>query len=51
LARKKKLASKEKRKLRDKLKLNMVIPGDRIEALDDIELFNLNSVKTQQVNL
>ena len=40
---------KEKRKLRDKMNLNMVIPGDVIDAGDEIELFSLKAVKTKKV--
>lgn len=42
---------KEKRKLRDKLNLNMVIPGDSIEMTDDIDLFNLKKLKSKHVGL
>ncbi|ESO12619.1 hypothetical protein HELRODRAFT_159187 [Helobdella robusta] len=35
----------EKRKLREKMALQMVIPGDSIQATDDIDLFSFNSVK------
>ena len=40
---------KEKRKLRDKINLKMVIPGDHIEMTDDIDLFSAKKIKSQQV--
>lgn len=46
-SRRKKQALRVKRKLREKMKLNIVIPGDRIVAVDDIELFNLKTVSSQ----
>lgn len=47
IKRRKKQALRVKRKLREKMKLNIVIPGDRIVAVDDIELFNLKTVSSQ----
>lgn len=41
---------KEKRKLRDKMSLNMVIPGDQIEVVDDMEMFSLNKLKSLKVH-
>ena len=41
--------AREKRKLRDKLALNMVIRGDTITQTDDIALFDLNRIKSKQV--
>ena len=41
--------AREKRKLRDKLALNMVIRGDVITQTDDIALFDLNKIKSKQV--
>lgn len=46
-SRRKKQDLRVKRKLREKMKLNIVIPGDRIVAVDDIELFNLKTVSSQ----
>jgi hypothetical protein len=40
---------KEKRKLRDKMSLNMVIPGDQIEVGDDMEMFSLKQLKSLKV--
>jgi len=40
----------EKRKLRDKMSLKMVIPGDQIEVGNDSEMFSLRSLRTCQVN-
>ncbi len=40
---------KEKRKLRDKMALNMVIPGDTLEVTDDMELFNIKKIKKKHV--
>ena len=42
---------KEKRKLRDKMSLKMVIPGDRIETSDDIEMFNLKNLQNKPVRV
>lgn len=36
---------KEKRKLRDKMALNMIKPGDALEVTNDMELFNLKQIK------
>lgn len=47
LFRKKKKAGKVKSKLREKMKLNMIRPGDRIEQQDDENLFDLNRMKTK----
>ena len=47
--RKKKKVQKEKRKLRDKMSLKMVIPGDQIDIADEGNLFDLKHVKTGQV--
>jgi hypothetical protein len=40
---------KEKRKLRDKMSLNMVIPGDQIDVGDDAEMFSLKQLKSLKV--
>ena len=40
---------KEKRKLRDKMSLNMVIPGDQIEFGADNEMFSLQSLRSCKV--
>ena len=40
---------KEKRKLRDKMSLNMIIPGDQIDVGDDLEMFNLKTLKSLKV--
>ena len=44
---KKKKAAKVKSKLREKMNLNMIKPGDRIEQQDDIALFDLKRMKTK----
>jgi len=41
---------REKRKLRDKLSLKMVIPGDQIEVSTDNEMFSLRSLRSCKVN-
>ena len=48
--RKKKKVMKEKRKLRDKMALNMIIPGDTMEVTDDMELFNIKKIKKKHVS-
>ena len=48
--RKKKQILKEKRKLRDKMNLNMIIPGDK-QIDEDREVFHLGEIKKQQVIL
>jgi len=40
---------KEKRKLRDKMSLKMVIPGDQIDVGHDSEMFSLQSLHSCQV--
>ena len=40
---------KEKRKLRDKMSLNMVIPGDQIEQTTDVATFDLEKIKHKHV--
>ena len=42
---------KEKRQLRDKMSLNMVIPGDQLDITDDISLFDLKKIKNKQVTV
>ena len=49
--RKQRKAARERRKLRDKLALNMVIKGDTIAQTDDISLFDLKKIKSQQVGV
>ena len=44
---KKKKAGKVKSKLREKMRLNMIRPGDRIEQQDDENLFDINRMKTK----
>ena len=46
--RKQRKAARERRKLRDKLALNMVIRGDTITQTDDISLFDLKKIKSHQ---
>ena len=41
---------KEKRKLRDKMALNMIIPGDTMQVTDDLELFNIKKIKKKNVS-
>ena len=41
--------AREKRKLRDKMALNMILPGDVIEQTEDIALFDLKKIKSKQV--
>jgi len=41
---------REKRKLRDKMSLKMVIPGDQIEVGNDNEMFSLETLRTCKVN-
>ena len=41
---------KEKRKLRDKMALNMIKPGDALEVTNDMELFNLKQIKKKYVS-
>jgi len=41
---------KEKRKLRDKMSLKMVIPGDQIEVGTDNEMFSLQSLSSCKVS-
>ena len=41
---------KEKRKLRDKMALNMIRPGDTLEVTNDMELFNLKQLKKKHVS-
>ncbi len=48
--RKKKKVMKEKRKLRDKMALNMIIPGDTMQVTDDLELFNIKKIKKKNVS-
>ena len=50
VVRKRKKVMKEKRKLRDKMKLKMVIPGDQIEVGNDNEMFSLQSLRSCKVN-
>ena len=38
-----------KRQLRDKMSLNMVIPGDTIEQIDDIDIFSLKKITSEGV--
>ena len=40
---------KEKRKLRDKMSLNMIIPGDQIEQTTDSAMFDLEKIKHKHV--
>lgn len=47
LKRKRKKVMKEKRKLRDKMELKMIHPGDHIEQNDDIDLFNIKKIKSK----
>ena len=47
--RKRKKVMKEKRKLRDKMSLNMVIPGDQIEQTTDVATFDLEKIKHKHV--
>ena len=42
---------KEKRKLRDKMDLKMVIPGDEPLQTDEPDLFNLKNIKKKFVSL
>jgi len=42
---------KEKRKLRDKMSLKMVIPGDHIDVGNDEEMFSLRALRSCKVNL
>lgn len=44
---KKKKVLKEKRKLRDKMNLNMIIKGDKFEIGEDLELFSLKKIKNK----
>ena len=41
---------KEKRKLRDKMELKMIHPGDKIDQNDDIDLFNIKKIKSKHVS-
>ena len=43
--RKRKKVMKEKRKLRDKMSLDMISPGDTLGITDDPDLFNLTRLK------
>jgi hypothetical protein len=49
--RKRKQVMKEKRKLRDKMELQMIHPGDHIEELDDVDLFNIKKIKSKHVRV
>ena len=40
----------EKRKLRDKMALNMIIKGDTLEVANDLELFNIKKIKKKHVS-
>ena len=51
VVRKLRRAAREKRKLRDKMALNMIIPGDTITQTDDIALFNLRKIKSKHVSV
>jgi len=42
---------KEKRKLRDKMSLKMVIPGDHIDVGNDEEMFSLRALRSCKVNM
>ncbi|XP_023930554.1 pre-rRNA processing protein FTSJ3 [Lingula anatina] len=46
--RKEKKVRKEKSKLRHKMDLKMIIPGDKIDMSDDLELFKLNKIKSKE---
>ena len=48
--RKRRKVMREKRKLRDKMSLKMVIPGDQIEVGNDNEMFSLETLRTCKVN-
>ena len=50
VVRKRKKVLKEKRKLRDKMSLKMVIPGDQIDVANDNEMFSLQSLRSGKVN-
>ena len=41
---------KEKRKLRDKMALNMIQPGDTLQVTNDMELFNIKEIKKKHVS-
>lgn len=41
---------REKVKLRHKMDLKMVIPGDKQDFSDDVGLFNLNKIKNKSVS-
>jgi AdoMet-dependent rRNA methyltransferase SPB1 len=45
LKKKRKKVMKEKRKLRDKMRLNMVIPGDKIDVGDETDMFSLKTLR------
>ncbi|XP_056008634.1 pre-rRNA 2'-O-ribose RNA methyltransferase FTSJ3-like [Ostrea edulis] len=47
LKRKLKKVRREKTKLRHKMDMKMVIPGDRHDFSDDVSLFNLNKIKSK----
>ena len=48
--RKLKKVRREKTKLRHKMDLKMVIPGDKQDFSDDVALFNLNKIKNKSVS-
>lgn len=48
--RKLKKVRREKTKLRHKMDMKMVIPGDRHDFSDDVSLFNLNKIKSKSVS-